>query len=261
MTGPRRPGSVAPLPRLIGKLGRALYVAYGAIVSAAIMGTLWLTQFPATGRPRLAVSLQRRAARLLLASLGVRCTLSGPPPPAEACVLVANHSSYLDIPLMLAVLDLDFAFVTKSELLGWPLISKITRAGAHIPVDRERAESRGAVIARMVKRLRKGRSVLVFPEGTFSFDERLRPFHRGAFHAAVAAGVPVVPVATRGVAQVWSQHAAFPRPGRIQVTIGEVIPCAPDRGAAGDDPEARADAARVIAERFIAQHAGLPASS
>jgi 1-acyl-sn-glycerol-3-phosphate acyltransferase len=260
LTGLRRPGSVGPLPRLIGKLGRTLYVAYAAAVSAAVMMALWLSQFAALGRPRLAVAFQRRAARFLLSCLGVRYTLSGPPPPAEACVLVANHTSYLDIPLMLAALDLDFAFVTKSELLDWPLISRITRAGAHIPVDRERAESRGAVIARMVKRLRKGRSVLVFPEGTFSFDARLRPFHRGAFHAAVAAGVPVVPLATRGVSQVWSQHAAFPRPGRIQVTFGEVIPCAAARGAPGDDPEARADAARLIAERFIAQHAGLPAS-
>lgn len=260
MTGPRRPGSVAPLPRLIGKLGRALYVAYGAVVSAAVMASLWLSQFLAAGRPRLAVAFQRRAARLLLACLGIRYATSGPPLSAQACVLVANHTSYLDIPLMLAVLDVDFAFVTKSELLEWPLISKITRAGAHIPVDRERAESRGAVIARMVKRLRKGRSVLVFPEGTFSFDERLRPFHRGAFHAAVAAGVPVVPVATRGVAQVWSQHATFPRPGRIQVTLGEAIPCVAARGAPGDDPEARADAARALAERFIVEHSGLPAA-
>jgi 1-acyl-sn-glycerol-3-phosphate acyltransferase len=259
LTGRRRPGSVAALPRLVAKLGRLLYVAYGAIVSVAVMVSLWLSQWASSGRPRLAVEFQRRAARFLLPCLGIRYAVSGPRP-TEACVLVVNHTSYLDIPLMLAALDMDFAFVTKSELLDWPLISKITRAGAHIPVDRERAESRGAVIARMVKRLRKGRSVLVFPEGTFSFDASLRPFHRGAFHAAVAAGVPIVPVATRGVAHVWSQHATFPRPGRIQVTLGEAIPCAPDRGASGDDPEARADAARAIAERFISQNAGLPTS-
>jgi 1-acyl-sn-glycerol-3-phosphate acyltransferase len=249
------------LLRLASNVGRALYVAYGAAVIASVMSVLWVLMF-VVKHSSTAIALQGLASRIMLAGLGVRYRVNGRAASGQggARVLVANHSSYLDIPLMLSALHLDFAFVTKRELLEWPVISKITRAGRHIPVDRDRAESRGAVVARMVKTLRAGRSVLVFPEGTFSFDERLRPFHRGAFHAAVTAGCPVVPIATRGVSTVWSQHAKFPRPGRIEVVIGEEIPCAPDTGAAGDDPEARAVAARSLAERFISQQCGLPAS-
>jgi 1-acyl-sn-glycerol-3-phosphate acyltransferase len=187
----------------------------------------------------------------MLAALGCRFAVRGSSPAAGgARVLVANHTSYLDIPLMLAALECDFAFVTKHDLLEWPIIARITRAGAHIPVDRERVESRGAVVARIVKTLRAGRSVLLFPEGTFSFDDGLRPFHAGAFKSAVAAGVPVVPIALAGVAGVWSQHARFPRSGRVEIWVGDAIDA-----PGGDDDDARVESLRTAAHRFIAAHA------
>ena len=235
------------------RIARVAYVAYGAALIAAMMLALWVV----TGfvrRPRRAVALQRAVSRLLLACLGCRFTVDGAPcpPAAGPRVFVANHSSYLDIPLMLAALNLDFAFVTKSELLEWPIISRITRAGAHIPVDRDRLESRGAVVARIVKTLRAGRSVLVFPEGTFSYDDRLRPFHAGAFKAAVTAGVPVVPIAVNGTARLWSPHARFPAPGRIEVWMGEPLEVASLDG----DEAGTIDVLRGAAVRFIEQHLG-----
>ncbi|HVZ74403.1 MAG TPA: lysophospholipid acyltransferase family protein [Polyangia bacterium] len=206
------------------RAARAAYVVYGAAVIAAVMVPTWFaTLF--VRRPARALALQRLASRLMLAALGCRFVVRGawPPSGTGARVLVANHTSYLDIPLMLAALGGDFVFVTKSELLGWPIISRLTRAGGHIPVDRERAASRAAALGRIVAALRAGRSVLLFPEGTFSHDDRLRPFHAGAFRCAVTAGVPVVPIGVCGVAGVWSQHARFPRPGRIEVDVGEAL--------------------------------------
>jgi 1-acyl-sn-glycerol-3-phosphate acyltransferase len=234
---------MAPLRRLV----RAAYVAYGASVIAAVMLTLWFVSV-FVRRPRAAVALQRAASRIMLGCLSCRFAVRGesPAPDAAARVFVANHTSYLDIPLMLAALDCDFAFVTKRELLDWPIISRITRAGGHIPVDRDRLESRGAVVGRIVKTLRAGRSVLLFPEGTFSHDDRLRPFHAGAFKSAVAAGVPVVPVALAGVARVWSQHARFPRAGLVQIWVGDAL----DVEEGGDDG-ARVEQLRESAVRFI----------
>src|SRR5258708_22054625 len=116
---------------------------------AAAMLALWLvTLF--VRRPSQAVALQRAASRFMLACLGCRFTVRGAWPARDGAprVFVANHTSYLDIPLMLAALDQDFAFVTRHDLLDWPIIARITRAGAHIPVDRDRVESRGAVVAR-----------------------------------------------------------------------------------------------------------------
>ncbi len=241
------------LPTPFLRLGRAAYVAYGASTIAAVMLALWVVA-GFVRNARRAVALQRAASRIMLAALGCRFFVHGASPARGdgARVLVANHTSYLDIPLLLAALDCDFAFVTKHELLAWPIISRITRSGAHIPVDRDRVESRGAVVARIVKTLRAGRSVLLFPEGTFSFDDGLRPFHAGAFKSAVAAGVPVVPIALKGVAGVWSQHARFPRAGLVEIWVGEPL------DAPGGDDATRVEALRSEAHRFIASHACRP---
>jgi 1-acyl-sn-glycerol-3-phosphate acyltransferase len=244
--------------RWLGRAGRALYIAYGVAIIAAVMLTLWVVS-GFVRRPGRAIALQRAASRLMLACLGCRITVRGvwPRPGASARVsanvFVANHTSNLDIPLMLAASTHDFAFLTKRELLDWPIFSRITRTGAHIPVDRDRAESRGAVVARMVKTLRAGRDVVIFPEGTFSHDDgSLRPFHAGAFKAAVAAGVPVVPVAIGGVARVWSQHARFIQPGRIEIWIGEALAPAP----AGDAQADPIEPLREAALHFIAGRIG-----
>lgn len=236
------------------RVRRAVYVAYGASVIAVVMLALRIvTEF--VRRPQTAVALQRTASRIMLGCLRCRFSVRGaqPAPDASPRVYVANHTSYLDIPLMLAALGCDFAFVTKRELLGWPIISRITRAGGHIPVDRDRLESRGAVLGRIIKTLRGGRSVLVFPEGTFSLDDRLRPFQSGAFKSAVSASVPVVPVALEGVAGVWSQHARFPRAGRVEIWVGD--PLATDAPA---DAAAHVEALRETALQFIAAHARRP---
>lgn len=241
----------------LGRVARASYVAYGVAVITGVMLTLWVVTLFVTlfvRRPRVAIALQRAASRLMLACLGCRFAVRGRWPAVDgaARMLVANHTSYLDIPLMLAASGGDFAFVTKRELLEWPIVSLITRAGAHIPVDRDRLESRGAVVARIVKTLRAGRSVMVFPEGTFSHDDGLRPFHAGAFKGALTAGVPVVPIALEGVARVWSQHARFPRPGTVEIWIGEALEVA---DASGDEA-ARMEGLRDAAVGFIAKHAG-----
>jgi 1-acyl-sn-glycerol-3-phosphate acyltransferase len=232
------------------QLGRAAYVACGASVNAVALIVLWLASV-LTGSPRRAIALQRAASRFMLGCLGCRFAVHGAqlPPDGTARVFVANHTSYLDIPLLLAALKRDFVFVTKRELIDWPFFSRITRAGGHIPVDRDSVESRGAAAARIVKTLRAGRSVLIFPEGTFSSDDGLRPFQFGAFKSAVVAGVPIVPVALEGVARLWSQHTLFPRPGRVDIWIGEALDLAP-----WSDEAAQVEILREAALRFITAH-------
>jgi 1-acyl-sn-glycerol-3-phosphate acyltransferase len=244
-------------PTLLRRSARALYVAYGAVMVTTVMGALWLVTW-FVRRPGAALALQRAASRLMLAGLGCRFVVRGTWPAADgtARLFVANHTSYLDIPLMLAALPREFVFVTKRELLDWPLISLITRAGGHIPVDRERVESRGAGIARMIKALRAGRSVLVFPEGTFSFDDGLRPFQVGAFKVAVGQGVPIVPVALAGVARLWSPHARFPRPGLVEISVGAPLELAGRDDAGAGDEAARIEALKEEAVRFIAERVG-----
>jgi 1-acyl-sn-glycerol-3-phosphate acyltransferase len=100
--------------------------------------------------------------------------------------------------------------------------------------------------------LRRGESVFVFPEGTFTAQSGVRPFHLGAFKAAIAAQRPVVPVALGGIRRVLRDGAWLPRPARITVTI--CPPIVPESDASDWHEIVRVrDAAREIISRFAGE--------
>jgi 1-acyl-sn-glycerol-3-phosphate acyltransferase len=204
---------------------RALYAAYLAIVGAALVVCFWVPAVLLPG-PRAAAALGRAAARVLVRLSGVRATaegvanLAGPGP----FVLAANHCSYADVPVLMALLPLDFLFVAKKEVLAYPLIGRFVRKTGHLTVDREDAQQSVADAGEVARALESGRSVLFFPEGTFSGAAGLRPFRLGAFKLAVDAGVSVVPLALRGTRQVLRAGRRVPRPGAVALWIGAPIP-------------------------------------
>ena len=132
---------------------------------------------------------------------------------------MANHTSVLDIPVLAPALPDNLRFLAKSSLkwipfFGWAMLA--TRGCIFIA----RGDHEGAVasLREASARVRRGSSVLVFPEGTRSRDGRLREFKKGPFHLAVQARVPVVPVWISGAAR------AMP-PGAFGIHAGEVIVC------------------------------------
>ncbi|HZP67021.1 MAG TPA: lysophospholipid acyltransferase family protein [Rudaea sp.] len=123
---------------------------------------------------------------------GFRIRRFGEPLPG-AVLFVANHVSWLDIELMHS--QRIMSFVAKAEIARWPLIGWLaTRAGT-IYHQRGSAHSLGAVMERVVGRLREGMAVGVFPEGGTGQGDRVRTFHARIFQVALDAGVPVQPVA------------------------------------------------------------------
>ena len=123
---------------------------------------------------------------------GFRIRRIGEPLPG-AVLFVANHVSWLDIELMHS--ERIMSFVAKAEIARWPLIGWLaTRAGT-IYHRRGSAHSLGAVMERVVARLKEGMAVGVFPEGGTGPGDRVRTFHARIFQVAADAGVPVQPVA------------------------------------------------------------------
>ena len=146
----------------------------------------------------VAVPVWRRAgvrfvARMLLAALGVRLRLRGPVP-REGSLLVANHISWLDILVLLAIRPV--RLVAKCEVRRWPGIGGLAGLAGAIFVDRARPKALPGTVAEVTAALRAGRSVAVFPEGTTHCGAaRCAPSFRPAmFQAALDAGAPVVPV-------------------------------------------------------------------
>ncbi len=130
----------------------------------------------------------------LMRIFGFRLRRVGTPLPG-ATLFVANHVSWIDIEALHS--QRMMGFVAKQEIRGWPLVGWLASRGQTIFHKRGSQESLGGVLHEMLRRLREGHSVGVFPEGRTRDGHAVGPFHARIFLAAVEADVPVQPVALR----------------------------------------------------------------
>lgn len=139
------------------------------------------------------MAVRRRWARLVLSGVGV-CVETEGAPPAEPCLILANHRSYLDPILMLRDV---YAFpVAKAELAGWPVIGKGAQWAGILYVQRERGASRVSTLKALADVIQQqGFSVILFPEGTTSGLPGMLPFKKGSLRTATKWSLPVVPAA------------------------------------------------------------------
>jgi 1-acyl-sn-glycerol-3-phosphate acyltransferase len=172
------------------------------------------------------------SARLLFRLLGVRLEVQGLEYLPGACIVAANHASYLDGIILTAALPPRFGFVIKREITKVPLVGcMLTRLGSEFV---ERFDQSGARndAARLMQRAAEGRCLGVFPEGTFVPEAGLRPFHLGGFMAATRGGLPVVPIALRGARHILPAHCWWPRQGDLAVDVMPPIQAAARNGDA-----------------------------
>lgn len=141
-------------------------------------------------------------------------------PERGGILLVANHQSVIDIPLLSwAAKPRHVSFVARDTLAKRALPRIIMERTGTVLVRRGRSDAKA--LREIVARLEAGGCVAIFPEGTRTPDGRLQEFRRGALLAARRAGVPILPVAIEGCFEVWPRHRRLPRPGRVTVTFGE----------------------------------------
>jgi 1-acyl-sn-glycerol-3-phosphate acyltransferase len=144
----------------------------------------------------------------------------------------------------MAALDLDYAFAIKREAFSWPLLGRIFRRLEHVPVDREDVEESAQSAEALRAVLAAGRSLVLFPEGTFTRATGLRSFKLGAFQLAAEAGVALVPIALVGTRRLLRDGTWIPRRVPIAVTVAE--PLHPSRSFA-DVVRVKEEAAEVLA--------------
>lgn len=172
------------------------------------------------------VSLVARAwARGALAASGVRVTVEVDPAvdPARGYVVMANHASYFDVLALLAVLPGQFRIVAKRSLFLIPIFGWALWAAGFIPVDRQDRSKAREIWRAAGRRLAGGASVLFYPEGTRSPDERIHRFHRGAFLVALKNQAPILPVGVSGARQVMPRGRLSVQPGPIRVRFGAPV--------------------------------------
>jgi 1-acyl-sn-glycerol-3-phosphate acyltransferase len=164
-------------------------------------------------------------------------------------MLVANHTSYADIVVLMGALGTDYHFVAKSEVMSMPFFGTFLRKLGHFSFRRQDPQARLQQAEQIEDALRRGESVFVFPEGTFAAQSGVRPFHLGAFKAAIAAQREIVPIALEGTRHVLRDGTWLPRPGRITITICPPIPPPPTAQDWQQIVHLR-DSAREIIARF-----------
>lgn len=166
-------------------------------------------------------------SRGLLWASGVRVTHHfAEPLPRRPFVFMANHRSTFDIPALLATLPGQTRFLAKRSLFKIPIFGWGLAAGGFVPVDRGNRRRARETMKVAAERLRKGRSLLIFPEETRSLDGRMLPFKGGGFLLARESGLPVVPVGIRGSRSVEKPGSLVIHPGSIEVRYGHPIEAA-----------------------------------
>ncbi|WP_059020980.1 lysophospholipid acyltransferase family protein [Mycobacterium sp. M26] len=158
-------------------------------VAVLMLPALPLLAVPLPGRSRV----QRLYCRLFLRGLGVRITMSGGPIRNLSGVLVVSgHVSWVDIFVIGSVLP--GAFVARADLIDWPAVGLAARIMKIIPIDRSSLRRLPHVVAMVAERLRRGQTVVAFPEGTTWCGLAYGPFRPAMFQAAVDSGRPVQPL-------------------------------------------------------------------
>jgi 1-acyl-sn-glycerol-3-phosphate acyltransferase len=161
------------------------------------------------------------ALKVLFALIGcpVRVTGKEHMDTPGAKIYASNHTSYFDVLPLMVGLGVSYRFVAKMEVRHMPFIGTFLERMGHLKFDRTNPESRLRQAEEMEEFLRNGDSVFVFPEGTFTEEDGVRPFQLGAFKAAAATGAPIIPVSLTGTRRFLRDGTYLPRPSSVTITV------------------------------------------
>ncbi|MBA2348859.1 MAG: HAD-IB family hydrolase [Solirubrobacterales bacterium] len=174
---------------------------------------------------------------------------------ARPCIFAFNHQSKIDTILMAKLLRGGFTGVAKKEAANVPGFGQFFRIAGVAFIDRSDGKKAQEAMAPAVDKLRAGTSLVIAPEGTRSPTPRLGPFKKGAFHLAMQAEVPMVPIVIRNAGEVMWRGAQTVRPGRVEVAV------LPPLDTSAWTAETVADHVAEVRAQFVHTLAHWPASS
>ncbi len=141
----------------------------------------------------------------------------------QPVIFMSNHESQLDPPLLIWAIPVPAVYIAKKEVKFIPFVGWAAMCAGVIWIDRGDREHAVRSIQEAVLKIRRGRNVVIFVEGTRTKTGELLPFKKGGFQLAMDAGVPIVPLATLGGHQTLRPGALWIRPGHYLVSFGEPV--------------------------------------
>jgi 1-acyl-sn-glycerol-3-phosphate acyltransferase len=206
---------------------RGVFIADPAIILATLFFgavSFLVSFFDSSGKTQAAVA--KVWGQVLLLVSGVRVEVEGLQhiDPQGSYIFMANHTSYMDTPVVLANISVQFRFLAKRGLFQIPFLGSHLHRAGHIPVPRDDPRAAVKTLQLAAETIQKKKtSLLVFPEGGRSHDGVLRPFKEGGAYMAIRAGVPIVPLVLLGGRQVLPYGAGVVKPGKVIMRVLEPI--------------------------------------
>ncbi len=209
--------------RAVTRWSRAVFGPYAwLMLAAAVMPTLVMLTFVTTLNARRRVA--HLGARAFFRLIGSPVRVDGAERlPDQPCVVVANHTSYLDGMILKAALPPGFTYLIKAGLKSVPLAGFLLKRIGSAFVDRDDKTHRFRAGRRLLKAAMRGESLAFFPEGRFDRDPGLKPFLPGAFAAAWRARMPVVPIIISGSRHMLPAEVWLCAPGRLSISLCDPI--------------------------------------
>ncbi len=209
---------------MLSYLRSVLFTIPLAFSTTAIL--IWLSYLASLFNRRSIDPIFRFWARAVMWVCGARHSARGVEnvDPSRTYVIVSNHLSLIDSPLLVAYLPLTVRFLAKKELFRIPVMGGYMARTGHILIDRSNARAAVASMTEAAKILETGtRSVLIYPEGTRSLDGTMQSFKDGAALLAIKSGLPILPVAVHGTNAVLPSKGVVIRTAPVELHVGRPV--------------------------------------
>lgn len=209
-----------------------IFISALACVVTVLAGPtrMWLTVMPMWAKGTLKV-------------VGIKLRIEGAEHLKGPGIFISNHASLIDVVVVPAIVPPTVRIVAKREIIYIPLLGWAFGASGAVFVDRRNARAAVTSLRDGLKRLPKGWSLAVFPEGTRSRDRAMRPFKKGAFHMAVQTGLPLIPIGLDGTQDVSPPGQWLVSGGEVRICVGAPIDTTGWQNSALAEPMARGRAA------------------
>jgi 1-acyl-sn-glycerol-3-phosphate acyltransferase len=209
----------------LGHLRSLLFTIPVAMAATAIMITFAVVTSLFIPSPDWQQRLYRAWGRIVFFIVGIRYRVRGTEnlDPDGNYVVVSNHLSLMDTPLLMQALPIPFKFLAKRELLKVPFIGWYLQRAGHLTVSRGNLRSSIESMNECARLVRdRHLSVLIFAEGTRGTGE-LQPFKDGAAYLSIQSGVPAAPIAIVGTEKILPSKSSYFRSGEVELRIGKPI--------------------------------------
>ncbi|GAC1399000.1 MAG: lysophospholipid acyltransferase family protein [Thermoanaerobaculia bacterium] len=200
---------------------RTVWVALVAIPSTILFSLLTLVFAPFKRADSITQGIIRTWARSVVWAAGIdpRAENLELIDPQQRYILIANHYSYFDIPCIFAAIPQPIRFMAKVSLFKIPIFGWALGRAGFIPIDRKNRRTAVKSFDLAGERIRRGNTIVIFPEEGRSRERQMRPFQRGAFLLALKSELPIVPMGIKGTYDVMRAGTLRAKGGPVTVTL------------------------------------------